>query len=151
MALTSYDENDSLRVSIQPSITGSSIWKVSNNFCGVQTNWDLIPEMGKQLYITRTKLVFSKDVSFNEPAGFQILMGQNVVYNKIYEDIWSFIVECDKYEEFELFNEFSWDYQNPIQLKSSQQMSFRIILPGNGLIGTKCFLCIKCISLSENT
>lgn len=152
MSITSsYDNNDNLKVSIQPSITGSSIWKTSENFCGFNGNeWVLAPESGKVLYITKTKLDFSKDVTFNQPCGFQILVGQNIIYNKIYLSIWDFIKECDEYSEYSEFNRFSWDYlNNPILLKSSIQMSFKVILPNNGIPGTNCFLCIKCISNIE--
>lgn len=148
---TSYDSNDNLKVSIQPSITGRSLWKTSENFCGYNgTEWSLAPETGKLLYLTKTKLDFSKDVSFNQPCGFQILAGQNVIYNKVYNNIWDFIKECDTYEEFTSFNRFSWDYlNNPILLKSSIQMSFKVILPYNGIPGSNCYLCIKCISNDE--
>lgn len=146
----SYDLNDCMKVSIQPSITGQALWKVSNNFCEIgATEWILTPDTGKQLLIVKTKLDFTKDVTFDRSAGFQVLVGETVVYNKIYNDMWSFITECDNYQEFTDFNRFSWDYPNALVLKSSLLQSFKIILPSNGLNGTKCHLCIKCVSMDE--
>ena len=146
----SYDLNDNMKVSIQPSITGQALWKVSNNFCELNAQeWSLTPDPGKQLLIIKTKLDFTKDVSFTNSAGFQILVGGYVVYNKIYNNMWSFITECDNYQEFTDFNRFSWDYPNALVLKSSIQQTFKVILPSGGLTGTKCHLCIKCVSMDE--
>lgn len=146
----SYDEFGALRVSIQPSILGNSVWLTSPNLCTLEEQWEIAPNSGRQLLITRTKLDFTKDVNFNQSAGFQILVNDIVVHNKIYNNLWDFIKESDNYQEFELFNRISWEYENALILKSSLNQKFKIILPEDGLEGTNCFLCLKCLSIMEN-
>lgn len=154
------DEDGCLKARVSPLLEGASIWINSGNLC--DPNWstaEWAPSVGKKLLVMRTRFKVHNDVNLDlVPAtfrgiknGFDGISPNPYWFNRNYNTMLDYLLGCDRYYEYQTHREFIWNYDTPIQLKSSENAKIQLLLNSGIMTGSWAYLSIKFISMAEVT